>query len=114
MNFEQLRMIDLIEKFDGDIQRVYDDRNLSVFTGASAKLQSVYNFYVTAEEGFSSVESYLKNLFSSFNYAAVIINDAMKKKKLDDEAKELLFECLQIMLKCDQLIISTLKGPEQS
>ncbi len=113
MNFEQLRMVDLIKKFDADIQKVYDEKNLSVFSGASAKLQSVYNFYITAEESFSDIESNLKNVFSSFNYAAVIINDGLKKKTLDDEAKELLFECLQIMLKCDRLIISSLEGDKK-
>ena len=38
----------------------------------------------------------------------MIINDGMKKKGLDKEANELLFECLQIMLKCHELIVSTL------
>ena len=40
--------------------------------------------------------------------AAVIINDGMKRKGLDREANQLLLECLQIMLKCDELIIATL------
>ena len=108
MTFEQLRLVDLVQKFNADIDDVYKNKNLSVFHGASKKLQNVYNFYVTAKDDFKEVEEYLKNLFSSFNYAAVIINDGMKKKGLDREANELLFECLQIMLKCDELIISTL------
>ncbi len=108
MTFEQLRLVDLVQKFNDDIDDVYKNKNLSVFHGASKKLQNVYNFYVTARDDFKEVEEYLKNLFSSFNYAAVIINDGMKKKGLDREANELLFECLQIMLKCDELIISTL------
>ncbi len=108
MTFEQLRLVDLVQKFNDDIDDVYKNKNLSVFHGASKKLQNVYNFYVTARDDFKEVEEYLKNLFSSFNYAAVIINDSMKKKGLDREANELLFECLQIMLKCDELIISTL------
>lgn len=108
MTFEQLRLIDLINKFNDDIEDVYRNKNLSVFHGASKKLQDVYNFYVTAGDDFREIEEYLKNLFSSFNYAAVIINDGMKKKGLDREANELLFECLQIMLKCDELIISSL------
>ena len=108
MTFEQLRLVDLVQKFNADIDDVYKNKNLSVFHGASKKLQNVYNFYVTARDDFKEVEEYLKNLFSSFNYAAVIINDSMKKKGLDREANELLFECLQIMLKCNELIISTL------
>ena len=108
MNFEQLRLVDLINKFNEDIEDVYKNKNLSVFHGASKKLQDVYNFYVTAQDDFKGVEEYLKNLVSSFNYSAVIINDGMKKKGLDREANELLFECLQIMLKCDELIVATL------
>ena len=34
----------------------------------------------------------------------------MKKKGLDREASELLFECLQIMLRCDELIVRSLSG----
>ena len=112
MNFEQLRLVDLINKFNEDIEDVYKNKNLSVFHGASKKLQEVYNFYVTAQDDFKGVEEYLKNLVSSFNYAAVIINDGMKKKGLDREANELLFECLQIMLKCDELIVATLNKSE--
>lgn len=108
MTFEQIRLIDLINKFNDDIEDVYHNKNLSVFYGASKKLQDVYNFYVTAKDDFKSIEEYLKNLFSSFNYAAVIINDGMKRKGLDREANQLLLECLQIMLKCDELIIATL------
>ena len=109
MTFEQLRLIDLIQKFNADIEDVYKNKNLSVFHGASKKLQDVYKFYVTAADDFKEIEEYLRNLFSSFNYAAVIINDAMKRKGLDGEANELLFECLQIMLRCDELIINTLE-----
>ncbi|HIU80675.1 MAG TPA: hypothetical protein IAC67_07160 [Candidatus Coproplasma excrementipullorum] len=108
MTFEQLRLIDLLNKFNADMEDVYSNKNLSVFHGASKKLQDVYNFYITAQDDFKEIEGYLKNLFSSFNYAAVIINDGMKKKGLDKEANELLFECLQIMLKCHELIVSTL------
>ena len=110
MTFEQLRLTDLINKFNADIEDVYNNKNLSVFHGASKKLQDVYNFYITATDDFRGIEQYLKNLFSSFNYAAVIINDAMKKKGLDREASELLFECLQIMLRCDELIVRSLSG----
>ena len=114
MTFEQLRLTDLIQKFNADIEDVYRNKNLSVFHCASNKLQDVYNFYVTAQDDFKGVEEYLKNLFSSFNYAAVIINDGMKKKGLDREANELLFECLQIMLRCNELITAALNSPEKN
>ena len=108
MTFEQLRLVDLVNKFNTDIEDVYHNKNLSVFHGASKKLQDVYNFYLTAKDDFKVIEEYLKNLFSSFNYAAVIINDALKKKLLDAEGSQLLFECLQIMLRCDELIVAAL------
>ncbi len=110
MDFEDLRMIDLVEKFEAAISVVHETGNLSGFTGASGLLQNIYDFYVAAGSDFKAVEEYLKNLFSSFNYAAVIINDAMKKKSLDKEGNELLFECLQIMLKCCRLICESLKS----
>ena len=114
VNFEDVRLIDLIIKFNGDIEDVYKNKNLSVFHGASKKLQDIYNFYVSSANDFHAVEENLKNLFSSFNYAALIINDGMKKGGLDREANELLFECLQIMLRCDELIISALRGTGDS
>lgn len=108
MTFEQLRMADLVKKFDADMREVYNNKNLSVFQVASKKLQDVYNFYVTAKDDFKCVESYLKNLFSAFNYAAVIINDGLKNKGLDREAGVLLGQCIEIMQRSCSLIVSTL------
>lgn len=108
--FEDVRLLDLVDKFHSQILEVYTTKNLSGFTKASKLLQNVYNFYITAQRDFKEIEEYLKNLFSSFNYAAVIINDGIKNKGLDGEANELLFECLQIMIKCCGLIRETLKG----
>ncbi len=109
-DFEDLRMIDLLQKFRADAQEIYDTKNLGIFRQASAKLQNVYNFYVTAQNDYKAQEEWFKNLFSSFNYAAVIVNDGIKNKTLDSEAKELLIECLQIMLRCCDLIEHSLKA----
>ncbi|MGN0818183.1 MAG: hypothetical protein ACI4L9_04360 [Candidatus Coproplasma sp.] len=102
--FEDVRLIDLVDKFQRQTEEIYTTKNLSGFTKASKLLQGVYDFYITAQSDFKDIEEYLKNLFSSFNYAAVIINDGLKNKGLDREANELLFECLQIMLRCCGLI----------
>ena len=108
--FEDIRLVDLVDKFHACVLDVYTTKNLSGFTKASKLLQNVYDFYITAQRDFKEAEEYLKNLFSSFNYAAVIINDGLKNNGLDKEANELLFECLQIMLKCCSLIREKLLG----
>jgi hypothetical protein len=110
--FETLRMIDLVEKFNAEIEKIYYSKNLSGFQKASSLLQSVYNFHLTCDEDFTPVQEYLKNLYSSFNYAALICNEGIKKKSLDKEDNELLFECLQVMLKCCEVIITKLKSQE--
>jgi hypothetical protein len=106
--FEVLRMIDLVDKFNEEIEKIYTTRNLSGFQKASGLLQSIYNFHLTADESFTNVEEYLKNLYQSFNYAALICNEAIKKHSLDKDDNQLLFECLQVMLKCCEIIKATL------
>ena len=54
MTFEQLRLTDLIQKFNADIEDVYRNKNLSVFHGASKKLQDVYNAELVPESGQSA------------------------------------------------------------
>jgi hypothetical protein len=110
MTFEHLRMIDLVQKFNVDVEYVYNSKNLSGFQSASKKLQDIYNFHLTSKASFTEVEEYLKNLYSSFNYAAVIVNEANRRHSLDKQDNELLFECLQILLKCCQLILDKLNG----
>lgn len=109
-DFEDLRMIDLVERFRGDVMRIYESRSAALFKQAGADLQNIYNFHVTAEKSFIEVQENLKNLYTSFNYAAVIINDALKKnKQLKKDDSELLGECLEIMVKCCNVIISSLQ-----
>lgn len=55
---------------------------------------------VTAKSAYEEQQPTLKNLFSSFNYAAVIINDAIKTKQPERDAGQLLSECLEIIVAC--------------
>lgn len=109
-DFEDLRMADLISKFRARIEEVAQSGSLSKLKEASPCLQAVYNFHLTAHNSFSKQEENLKNLYSSFNYAALICNDAAKNKTLSPEDKVLLTECIQIMLRCCELLESSLKG----
>ena len=108
-DFEDLRMIDLLKQFRGDIVSIEENRSANLFKQASKDLQSIYNFHITAAKSFSQVGDNLKNLYTSFNYSAVIINDALKKKKMTPENIQLLDECLDVMLRCCDVIIATLK-----
>ncbi|MCD8205634.1 MAG: hypothetical protein LUD29_03370 [Clostridia bacterium] len=104
-DFEDLRLVDLIKTARCGILKINETRDVSLFNKTSRDLQNVYNFYVTAKKPFTEQEEYLKNLFSSFNYAAVIVNDGIKNGgELDDESKELLMQCIEIMLRCCDLI----------
>jgi hypothetical protein len=108
-NFEDLRMMDLVQKFKGKVQEVYDSKKLGGFRTLSGDLQNVYNFYLTANNSFLKQEEYFKSLFSSFNYAAVIINNAIKQGGLQGDDGELLTECMQVMLRSCDLISSSLQ-----
>ena len=99
-NFEDLRIIDLLERFERDIIEINSSRSLKNFKRAGENLQAVYNFYVTAQNPFKEQEELFKNLYSSFNYAAVIINNALKNGGLSKDDNELLNECIEIMLTC--------------
>lgn len=109
-DFEELRMADLVKKFKNNVEEVAASGKLSALKEASPKLQDIYNFHITAQNSFSAQEENLKNMYSSFNYAALICNEAAKKGMLTAEDKVLLTECIQILLKCCDLVISSLKG----
>ena len=108
MQFEDLRLIDLIKKFEACVGEIERTRNLSLLKTAGSKLQDVYDFFLTAESGYEEQQEQLKNMFSSFNYAAVIVNNAVKCGGLTGEDNELLNECLQIMLKCCSTVVASL------
>lgn len=103
-------MTDLLQRMRAKVYKVKTERAISLLKDSSADLQSVYDFHVTSENSFSEIEEYLKNLYTTFNYAAVIVNDALKKKSLDGDSGELIDECLDIMLKCCDKAIEKLQS----
>lgn len=108
-DFEDLRLTDLIEKFKAKIELIAETRSLSSLNKAGEALQSVYNFHITAQNSYEKQEETFKNLYSSFNYAAVIVNNALKNGGLKGDDNELLNECIEIMLKCCDIITASLK-----
>lgn len=108
VDFEDLALGDLLGKVDRKVTEIAESRNLNEFKSLGESVQSVYNFFVTAKKDYENIQPMLKNLFSSFNYAAVIINDAIKTKKTDAESGELISECLEIMSACCRNIRSAL------
>lgn len=109
-DFEDLRMADLIKKFKAKIEEVANSGKLSKMKDASPKLQDIYNFHLTAHSSFAKQEEYLKNMYSSFNYAALIANDAAKTGKLSSEDKVTLTECIQILIRCCDILTASLTG----
>ena len=110
-DFEDLRMIDLLKKFRADVVKIQEERSAKLLKPAIKDLQDIYNFHVTADKSFIRIENNLKNLYTSFNYAAVIVNDAIKKKRLESESMLLLDECLEVMIKCCDVMIAELGKP---
>lgn len=108
--FEDLRLIDLIKKFESTVKGIEATRNLSQLKVAGKQLQDVYKFFLTAQNAYEEQQETLKNMFSSFNYAAVIVNNAVKSGGLTAEDNELLTECLQIMLKCSVTVLTSLQN----
>lgn len=99
-DFEDLALCDLLNKVEKRVEEIAQTRNASQFKELGADIQSVYNFMVTSKKPYEEEQPMLKNLFSSFNYAAVIINDAIKTKKTEKQAGEMLNECLEIISAC--------------
>lgn len=110
MDFEDLRLCDLLDKAEKKTEEIAQTRNLSEFKNLGAALQAVYDYTLTAGKDYEEQQPMLKNLFSAFNYGAVIINDAVKNKGLDKEASSLLTECLQIISACCNNIKNSFKN----
>ncbi len=110
MDFEDLRLCDLLDKVGERAGGIAQTRNVSQFSKLGQEIQAVYDFFVASSKPYEEQQPMLKNLFSSFNYAAVIINDGIKKKSLDKEAAELIGECLEIICACCENIKTSLKG----
>ncbi len=109
-DFEDVRLCDLLDKVRARAVAIAESRNVSEFKKLGQEIQGVYDFFVTAVKPYEEQQPTLKNLFSSFNYAAVIINDGIKKKALDKEAVTLLNECLEIIAACCNNIKNSLLG----
>ena len=103
------KLLELIEKFEEDINRIQETRSAKLFKTANVDLQNIYNFHLLNDKALKRVQLNLKNLYTTFNYAAVIVNDALKKRSMDKENAELLDECLEVMLRCCMVIKNTLK-----
>ena len=108
-----LKMIELLDGFIEDINKIQETRSARLFKTANADLQKIYNYHLANDKAFRRVQHNLKNLYTSFNYAAVIVNDALKKRNLDKENAELLDECLEVMLRCCIVIEDTLKNKKK-
>ncbi|MCM1546533.1 MAG: hypothetical protein NC033_05800 [Clostridiales bacterium] len=106
--FEDLALGDLLGKVERRVAEIAETRNASQFKELGADVQAVYNFVVTAKKDYEEQQPMLKNLFSAFNYAAVIINDAIKNKKTEKDAGTLLNECLEIISACCRKIKKSL------
>lgn len=100
VDFEDLALADLLNKVERRVEEIAQTRNASQFKQLGADIQSVYDFAITAKKDYEKEQPLFKNLFSAFNYAAVIINDAIKSKKPEKDAGELLNECLEIISAC--------------
>ena len=111
-DFEDLRLCDLADRVAKRANIILEERKVSLLKELGEDVQSVYDFFVTAKKQFTEVRPTLKNLFSSFNYAAVIVNDGIKRGTLDRQANELLSQCLEIMIKCTQVIKAQLLGDQ--
>ncbi|MGN1103334.1 MAG: hypothetical protein ACI4QI_00510 [Candidatus Coproplasma sp.] len=100
MDFEDLRLIDLLDKVQKKAEEISATRNVSQFKELGTSIQAVYDYFIVCGKSYDAQQPMLKNLFSAFNYGAVIINDAIKTRQLDKEANTLLDECLQIIVAC--------------
>ncbi|MDE7380145.1 MAG: hypothetical protein K2N14_03735 [Clostridia bacterium] len=107
-DFEDVMLCDLLKKVQKRVGEISESRKAAEFKNLGSDIQAVYNFFVTSKKDYAEQQEMLKNMFSAFNYAAVIINDAVKNKKTDGETGELLNECLEIIAACCRNVINSL------
>ncbi len=112
-NFEQLKMLELVRVLRTDVLAVEEQRSAAAFRQARKDLQDIYNCHLISKKSFTGVEYYLKNLYTSFNYGAVIVNEALKKRNLDGENGVKLEECLETMISCCDKVTEGLTQPPQ-
>lgn len=107
-NFEDLRLCDLLKKVKEGAEDVMRSGNASSVRELGGRVQSVYDFVLTAEGDFATVQENIKNVFSSFNYAAVLVNDGIKNGKLTKDDDSLIYECMEVIVKTCNYIQSEL------
>ena len=105
-----VKMLELLDKFEEDINRIQETRSAKLFKTANVDLQNIYNFHLLNDKAFTKVQTNLKNLYTSFNYSAIIVNDALKKRVMEKENAVLLDECLEVMMRCCTVIKNALKN----
>lgn len=105
---EVLKMIELLKKFRGDIVNIEEMRTATLFKEANADLKNVLNLHVSDKKAFVAAEHYLKNLYTSFNYAAAIITDGLRKKKFEADKLRMLDESLEVMIECCDRAVAVL------
>ncbi len=110
MDFEDVRLCDLLGKVSASAATISQTRSASGFKKLGKEIQDVYDFFVTSSKAYEPQHAMLKNLFSSFNYAAVIINDGIKKKAIDRQSSAMLSECLEIIAACCANVKKSLEG----
>ena len=109
-DFEDVRLCDLSDRAARRARQIMEERNVSLLKQLGEDVQADYDFFVSSKKSFETIRPTLKNLFSSFNYAAVIVNDGIKRGALDRQANELLQQCLEIIIKCAEVIKAELCG----
>ena len=104
---ENSRMTALLKKLRGDICSIEEVRNARLFKEAGADLQEVYKLHLSAKKYFAEADYFLQSLYRSYNFAAAVISEAVKKKIPINEVGQ-LDECLETMIDCCDEIIKRL------
>ena len=101
---ESFKMTELIKKLRGDILIIEEARNARLFKEAGVNLQQIYKLHLSDKKTFADVDFYLKSLYKSYNYAAAMISEAVKKRIPIGELAR-LDECLEVMIHlCDKIL----------
>ena len=87
MDFEDLRLCDLLEKVQNKAEEIAATRNVSQFKELGVKIQAVYDYFVVSGKSYEEQQPMLKNLFSgSQNANSPKDKDKEDKKHQDSKA----------------------------
>lgn len=104
------KMIDLVKNLKVSVLSFESEKSGATFKNLKSDMQEIYNLHVEENKKFKSVEEFLKNIYSTFNCLSVKFTAALKLKILTADDSAILDECIQIMLKCCDLIVSKLSA----